>query len=130
MDIKQFKKKTKIKCRVDKNKYAVAKVSSLPKQKVFAVISDKNEITVIHNQNTKLENVLEVEKDFRLLTFDMTLPFDLVGFMAYISKLLADENISIFTISAYSTDHILLKNKDLGKAISVFEQNGVEVNKA
>ncbi|MCK4310334.1 MAG: ACT domain-containing protein, partial [Methanomicrobia archaeon] len=52
------------------------------------------------------------------------LPFELVGFLAKISKVLADEKISIFAISAYSTDHILVKEKDLAKAIKKLENLG------
>ena len=39
--------------------------------------------------------------------------FGLVGFLAKVSQLLAEEKIPIFVISAYSTDHILVKKKDL-----------------
>jgi hypothetical protein len=46
----------------------------------------------------------------------MVLPFGLVGFLATVSKALADEGISIYVISAYSTDHILIKEKDILKA--------------
>ena len=31
-------------------------------------------------------------------------------------KVLADEKIAIFAVSAYSTDHILVKEKDLARA--------------
>lgn len=46
----------------------------------------------------------------------MVLPFGLIGFLAKVSKILADEKIPIFVISAYSTDHILVKEKDLARA--------------
>jgi hypothetical protein len=57
----------------------------------------------------------------------MTLPFNLVGFLAEISKALADENISVFVISAYSTDHILVKKRDLVKAIKKLKELGFEI---
>lgn len=56
----------------------------------------------------------------------MVLPFGLVGFLAKISKTLADENISIFVISAFSTDHILVKEKNLKKAISKLKNLGLK----
>lgn len=83
----------------------------------FANIIDKNEITVIIDQSKyNEEDAIEIEKNWKILTFDMTLPFDLVGFLAKVTKELADENISIFAVSAYSTDHILIKESDLEKA--------------
>ena len=91
----------------------------------FANIIDKNETTVIIDQlKVNDEDVIEIEKDWKILTFDMILPFGLVGFLAKVSKILADEKISIFAISAYSTDHILVKEKDLAKAKEKLENLG------
>ncbi len=74
-------------------------------------------------------DAIEIEKDWKILTFDMILPFGLVGFMAKVSQALADEKISVFAISAYSTDHILIKEKDLNKAIKKLENLGCIVEK-
>ena len=42
--------------------------------KVFANIADKNETTVIIEQSKyDKENVMEIEKDWKILTFDMVL---------------------------------------------------------
>ena len=57
----------------------------------------------------------------------MVLPFGLVGFMAKVSQAFADEKISIFAISAYSTDHVLVKEKDLNKAIKKLKNLGCEI---
>ena len=91
----------------------------------FANIIDKNEITVIVDQSKVNEaDAIEIEKDWKILTFDMVLPFGLAGFLAKVSKVLADEKISIFVISAYSTDHILVKEKNLVKAKEKLENLG------
>ena len=91
----------------------------------FVNIIDKNETTVIIEQSKyDEENVIEIEKDWKILTFDMVLPFGLVGFLAKVSKVLADEKISIFAISAYSTDHILVKEKDLTRAEEKLKELG------
>jgi len=91
----------------------------------FANIIDKNEITVIIDQLKYIpENVIEIEKDWKILTFDMILPFELVGFLAKVTKVLTDEKISIFAISAYSTDHILVKKQDLKRAKEKLKELG------
>ena len=72
--------------------------------------------------------VLEEEKPFRIISFDTKLPFDLIGFLAYITKLLADQNISLFAISSFSTDHILMKEVYLDKAIEVLKSAGVKID--
>jgi len=83
----------------------------------FANIIDHNDITVIMDQ-TKVdeEDVIEIQKGWKLLTFDMVLPFELVGFLATVSNAFAEEGIPIFAVSAYSTDHIFVKENDLPKA--------------
>ncbi len=99
--------------------------SKKPYLNAFANIIDKNETTVIIEQSEyDEENVIEIEKDWKILTFDMVLPFGLVGFLAKVSKVLADEKIPIFVISAYSTDHILVKEKDLTRALEKLKEHG------
>jgi hypothetical protein len=55
------------------------------------------------------------------------LPFGLIGFLAQVSKVLAEENISMLVISVYSTDHILIKEKDLPRAIKKLESMGLVI---
>lgn len=106
----------KLKFFVQKGVFAVAKVKKSPAS-YFAVIKDGNEITAVCDQSKSLKNVIKIEKDWKIITFDMVLPFSLVGFMSKISTALADEKISIFALSAFSTDHVLVKSKDLAKAV-------------
>jgi hypothetical protein len=72
--------------------------------------------------------VIEEERPFRIISFDTKLPFDLIGFLAYITKLLADQNISLFAISSFSTDHILMKEAYLSKAIEVLKDAKVKID--
>jgi hypothetical protein len=91
----------------------------------FAVVKDKNEITVIIDSSKVNDNeTLQIEADWKLLTFDLILPFSEVGFIAKISQALAKAKISIFVISSFSTDHILVKEIDLQKTVKVLEQLG------
>ncbi len=112
-----------------KETFAIIKVKQ-PLHNAFAIIQDKNEITAVINQikfdQTNIDNIIEADKSWRLITFDMILPFGLIGFLAKIAKILADGNISIFVISAYSTDHVLVKEKDLEKAINQLENLGLK----
>jgi hypothetical protein len=104
--------------------YAVVKSKKMYNG-AFANIIDKNEITVIIDQNLiDKKDIIEVEENWKILTFDMVLPFGLVGFMAKISGVLAEEKIPIFVISAFSTDHVLVKEKDLLKAIKKLKSLG------
>jgi hypothetical protein len=112
-----------------KGKFAIVKAKRT-RPDAFANIIDKNEITLVIEQG-KINNkeVIEIEKNWKILTFDMLLPFGLVGFLARISKALADEGISIYVISAYSTDHILIREKDIEKAKKKLKKLGCKVVK-
>ncbi len=95
----------------------------------FAVIRDANEITcVIEESKLRSQKLMGIEGDWRLITFDMILPFSLVGFIAQVSGALAKHGISILSFSAYSTDHIFVKNKDLDKAVKTLRKLGFNVN--
>ena len=125
MDLEKYFKNGKV-C-VWKETFAIIKAKK-PYPNAFANIIDKNEITVIIEKSKyNDEDVIEVEKDWKILTFDMVLPFGLVGFLAKVSKVLADENITIFAVSAYSTDHILVKEKDLARAEEKLKELGCVV---
>lgn len=94
----------------------------------FANIIDKNETTVIVEQSKyDMDDVLEMKTDWKIITFDMVLPFGLTGFLAKVSAILADEGVSILAISSYSTDHILIKEKDLLKTINQLKKLGFMV---
>ena len=91
----------------------------------FANIIDKNETTVIIEQpKYDMDDVLEIESDWKIITFDMVSPFGLTGFLSRVSDILADEGISILAVSSYSTDHILVKEKDLLKTINQLKKLG------
>ncbi len=55
------------------------------------------------------------------------LDFTLVGILARISDTLARERISIFAISTFDTDYILVKNAELDRALKVLKAEGYEL---
>lgn len=94
----------------------------------FANIKYNKEVTVIIEENrVKEDDIIEINKGWNLITFDTVLGMDLVGFIAKISEVLAKENISIFVLSSYFTDHVFVKKHDLNKAIEVLKKLGVIV---
>lgn len=129
MKFEEFKKDTEIRASVRRKEYNIGKVATIPafNDKVFAVITDGAEITVVTELDSGIE-MIEEEKPFRIISFDTKLPFDLIGFLAYITKLLADQNISLFAISSFSTDHILMKEVYLEKAMEVLKDAGVKID--
>ena len=87
---------------------------------------DHDEISLIvkkHEWDQKKKNFPEhiQEGPYRIITFDIILELSLVGYLSVISSVLAAEGISIFALSTYQRDHILIKKHDSKRAIKVLE---------
>lgn len=94
----------------------------------FATIQDETETTVVVDQNeVRSVDASNVERDWKRLTFEMELPFDLVGFLAVVATALAEVEVSVFVLSSYSTDHLLVKKGDLDASVSKLEMFGCNV---
>jgi len=59
------------------------------------------------------------EGPYRLITFDIVLNLSLVGFLSIVSTALAESGVSIYALSTYLKDHILVKKGDAVKAVAV-----------
>ncbi|NLU32565.1 MAG: ACT domain-containing protein [Clostridiaceae bacterium] len=64
------------------------------------------------------------ESSFRAIKVEGTLNFSLVGILAEISTVLAREGISIFAVSTYDTDYILVRDRDLEQAAAALRKAG------
>jgi hypothetical protein len=65
---------------------------------------------------------MRVESGFRLVTIDRELTWDVVGFLARVTQVLAAAGISVGVLSSYSRDHLLIKVADFESARSVLNQ--------
>ncbi|WP_396611498.1 ACT domain-containing protein [Haloferax sp. S1W] len=109
--------------------YTVYKTTR-PDPEAFATIQDETETTVIAEAGSVDEStVIEAEDGWKRLTFEMVLPFELVGFLAAVATVLAEEDISIFALSSYSTDHVLVKETDVAAATRKLEGLGCAVER-
>lgn len=61
------------------------------------------------------------EGPYRLITFDIVLDLAIVGYLAVISRILADAGISIYALSTYLRDHVLIKESDAETAIEALK---------
>jgi hypothetical protein len=107
--------------------YAICR-STRPDPTAFACVQDGEETTVIQRTDAvDREAAVDVDAGWRLLTFELTLPFELVGFLAVVAGALADAGVSMCAVSAYSTDHVLVGEADLDRAVRTLEGLGCEV---
>jgi uncharacterized protein len=83
----------------------------------YSITKTADEVSVVTEQTDQILGNIPCSEDWRILKVAGPLDFSLVGIIADISAILKDAKISIFTISTYDTDYILLKQKDLKTAI-------------
>ncbi|MFP4395388.1 MAG: ACT domain-containing protein [Anaerolineales bacterium] len=86
-----------------------------------ALVRDKDEVTLVlpvdvWEKSQPLLDVLDESSNYRLITFDLPLELGLVGYLAMMTSTVADEGISIFSVSAFSRDHIFVPEEDFERA--------------
>ena len=75
------------------------------------------------------ENTIIREDGWRAFRIIGVLDFSLIGILAAISQILADEKIGIFAISTYNTDYVLTKDTDFEKAVQALKKAGYSIRK-
>ncbi len=72
---------------------------------------------------------LQAERDWRCFRVSETLAFHLTGVLAALTTPLAGAGISIFALSTFDTDYLLVKSSVLDDAIRVLEGEGHTVKR-
>lgn len=92
------------------------------KQEFYSITKTDEELSIVVKEDVNiLSNV--VEYNWKAIKIVGTLDFSLIGILSKISNILAQAEISIYALSTYNTDYILVKADKLEKAIKVLEQN-------
>jgi hypothetical protein len=116
--------------------YAIARLA--PHEK-FAVDYSRSSFFVLTKTDAELSVVCEqadlpagvrAELDRRVLRVDSVLTFALTGILSSLAVPLADAAISIFAVSSFDTDYILIANRDIEQAIAVLESAGHKVHRS
>lgn len=67
------------------------------------------------------------EPGWRLLKVEGPLDFSLTGILAALAGTLANAGVSLFAVSTYDTDYLLIREKDLETGIHALRDAGYEV---
>ena len=81
----------------------------------YSVTKTKDELSVVCAQD-KIPGGVLFEENWRAFKLESLVDMYSVGIIASLSKPLADNGISIFNISTYQTNYILVEEKNLEKA--------------
>ena len=111
--------------------FSVCKISDLSqadlsREFVFLARTDA-ELSLVCETEHVPTKTLAREDGWRAVRIEGVLNFSMVGVLARISSLLAEQGISIFAVSTYNTDYIFTKAKSFDPAIALLREAGYTV---
>jgi len=122
--------KTKLTLSVLDGEYAIHRLS--PEQDIpakvlkgdfFAIVRTEDELSIVCDAHLPVSSE-KSETGWACIKVIGPLDFALTGILAKISSVLAEAEISIFALSTYDTDYILVKTNTLATAKNVLQKAG------
>lgn len=90
---------------------------------LFSVTRTQDETSIVAPQSV-LEGMPSVEPGWAALKVQGPLDFGLKGILASLATALAEADVSIFALSTFDTDYLLIKRVDLDRAIAALRTAG------
>lgn len=93
-----------------------------------ALLADRDEVTLIIPAEAAADFAPRLPGHqlsptaYRLITFDVALEPELVGFMARVASALAADGVSLLPYAAFTRDHILVAAADLERALAALNR--------
>ena len=114
-----------------KHKFSVCKVEDYSmvdfnQEFCFTGRTEEENSLVCMTENVP-ENATERDDGWRAFRIQGILDFSLIGILARIAGLLAQNEIGIFAVSTYNTDYILTKEENYEKALEILKQAGYQI---
>ena len=92
----------------------------------FIARTDAEVSLVCPTKDVPMETIAR-EDGWRAFRISGVLDFSMVGVLARVSNLLAEGQISIFAVSTFNTDYILVKKECFERALGILREHGYEV---
>jgi hypothetical protein len=89
----------------------------------FSITRTPDELSIVCSEAYVPEGI-KVERRWRVLRVDGTLDFSLVGILASLTAPLAQAGVSIFALSTYDTDYLLVKVEAFEQAVATLQEAG------
>lgn len=98
----------------------------------FMIFYDGREFTLLLDEDdfSKARGAIpeaKAESGFRMLTFDIDLDMGIVGYLALAANILADAEVPVVPLGAFSRDHLLIKQDDLATALKALGPHVAEL---
>ncbi|MBT3448748.1 MAG: ACT domain-containing protein [Bacteroidetes Order II. Incertae sedis bacterium] len=93
---------------------------------VYFIGQTRDELSIVCFSDIEVPYA-RTESDWSCFMVVGPLDFNLTGIISRISTILAEEKISIFAISTFDTDYILVKHSDISRAQKILSDAGYDV---
>ena len=87
----------------------------------YSVSKTSHELSIVCLEK-EVPDYIKSEKGWRAIKVEGELDFSQTGILASLAAPLAEAKISIFAVSTFNTDYILVKNNNLEKAIKTLSK--------
>ena len=94
-------------------------------QQFFAITRTPDELSLVVQEDLELPGTRR-EAGWSCIKVLGPLDFGLTGILAGISKVLADEAVSLFAVSTFDTDYILVKEDKVSQAVAALKKAGYQ----
>ena len=84
----------------------------------FSITKTDDELSIVCSEN-RVPDDIKAEKGWQAFKVEGPLDFSLTGILASLANPLAEAGISIFAVSTFDTDYLLVKSDKLNEAVKV-----------
>jgi len=88
-----------------------------------SITRTRDEMSIVCRQEEVPDDV-QAERGWRCLRVVGKLEFSLVGVIASLTKVLADAEISVFVVSTFDTDYLLVRQIDVNRTVEALKDAG------
>lgn len=96
------------------------------KSSFYSISRTASELSVV-SETSLIPPGIKTEGGWRMMKVEGILDFSLTGILASITAPLAMSKISIFAVSTFDTDYVLVKEEDLVRSCEVLRLSGFEI---
>lgn len=72
-----------------------------------------------------IDPTAKIHGGYRAIRFELSVPFEGVGFIAALAGVIAGKGVNILALSAFSCDYIMVKNEDLAVSLQALTGLGL-----
>ncbi len=86
------------------------------------------ELSLVCQTELAPTNYIERDDGWKAFRIQGVLDFSLIGILAPIAQILADNKIGMFAVSTYNTDYVLVKKENFERTLDALKEKGYSIS--